>query len=40
MSDFRRGGKRRGILVNFGRGDEVLRSVLKGVKVERGVLGE
>ena len=36
---FPEGRKTEGILVNLGRGDEVLRNVLKGVKVERGVWG-
>ena len=36
---FPEGRRTEGILVNLGRGDEVLRSVLKGMKVERGVWG-
>lgn len=36
---FPEGRKPEGILVNLGRGDEVLRSVLKGAKLERGVWG-
>ena len=36
---FPEGKKTEGILANLGRGDEVLRSILKGVKVERGVWG-